>query len=103
MRKTILYIAMSLDGFIADRQPGVQFVHEDAPACASRPANVPRPAKISGCAAALRSRRTASGPTVSTNTASQSSPSCSGRAYAYFPAMGRASRCGFCPQCPRAA
>ena len=101
MHKTILYIAMSLDGFIADRQPGVQFVHEDAPDCL--PACASRPAKISGCAAALRSRRTASGPTVSTNTASQSSPSCSGRAYAYFPAMGRASRCGFCPQCPRAA
>lgn len=101
MRKTILYIAMSLDGFIADRQPGVQFVHEDALTCL--PACVPKPAKISGCAAVLRSRRTASGLTVSTNTASQSSPSCSGRAYAYFPAMGRASRCGFCPQCPRAA
>lgn len=32
MRKTILYIAMSLDGFIADRQDGVDWLDSQAPA-----------------------------------------------------------------------
>lgn len=168
MHKTILYIAMSLDGFIADRQdgvdwldsqapaddapssypnfiqtvdtvlmgrntydqviqvlspghwpytglhtfvlthrpavrqPGVQFVDEDAPHLLAR-LRAQAGKDIWVCGGAALAQDCIRADCIDQYRASQSSPSCSGRAYVYFPAMGRASRCGFCPQCPRAA